>query len=227
MSKINEELIEKYKNDKVLIQTYYTDNNGINIDEIVNPIKIDNRQLISPIDNQQNYPACAGYSACTVIESLLWKRTGKLVQLDSKQVYAKSKTIDGSRNMEGTFLESALLAAIQLCEFDWLKNSKIETFGNTRNQQSIEKLKFLIHKNDFVVGGFDIDEKWYYCNNNDYIIKSGGRSLGGHAVVIAGYDQDGVYICNSWSKNWGSKGFGILPWELFLKEFRYGAYISF
>ena len=89
MSKINEELIEKYKNDKVLIQTYYTDNNGINIDEIVNPIKIDNRQLISPIDNQQNYPACAGYSACTVIESLLWKRTGKLVQLDSKQVYAK------------------------------------------------------------------------------------------------------------------------------------------
>lgn len=226
MSKINEELIEKYKNDKVLIQTYYTDNNGINIDEIVNPIKIDNRQLISPIDNQQNYPACAGYSACTVIESLLWKRTGKLVQLDSKQVYAKAKTIDGSRNMEGTFLESALFAAIQLCEFDWLKKSKIETFGNTKNQQSMDKLKFLIHKHDFVVGGFDIDEKWYYCTNNDYIIKSGGRSLGGHAVVIAGYDQDGVYICNSWGKNWGSKGFGILPWDLFLKEFRYGAYIS-
>lgn len=44
---INQDLISKYKNDKVLIKTYYQakDRNGMlaNVDSIVNPLKIDNR----------------------------------------------------------------------------------------------------------------------------------------------------------------------------------------
>lgn len=51
MSSINEELIKKYKNDKVIIKTYYADSNNICIDGIVNPLRIDNRCLMSPTDN--------------------------------------------------------------------------------------------------------------------------------------------------------------------------------
>lgn len=84
---INQDLISKYKNDKVLIKTYYQakDRNGMlaNVDNVVNPLKIDNRQLMSPTDNQGTVPSCAGYSACTLIESLYWKQTGKLVQLEA------------------------------------------------------------------------------------------------------------------------------------------------
>jgi hypothetical protein len=51
---------------------------------------------MSPTDNQKEYPACAGYSAATLIESILWKRTGKLKQLDSLQVYQLAKQKDGA-----------------------------------------------------------------------------------------------------------------------------------
>ena len=51
MSNINEELIKKYKNEKLIIKTYYTDSNNVNIDGIVNPLRIDNRCLMSPTDN--------------------------------------------------------------------------------------------------------------------------------------------------------------------------------
>ena len=125
MSAVNEELISKYKNDKVIIKTYYTDSQGLKVDDIVNPLKIDNRQLVSPTDDQTRYPACAGYSACTMIESLLWKETGKLIQLDSRQVYAKAKELDGERDVNGTYLEASLQAALSLCDFNFLKNAKI------------------------------------------------------------------------------------------------------
>ena len=42
-----------------------------------------------------------------------------------------------------------------------------------------------------------------------------------------GYDPRGFYIQNQWTKSWGSLGFGILPYELFMDEFMYGAYLEF
>jgi hypothetical protein len=43
---------------------------------------------------------------------LIWKRTGKLINLDANQIYAKAKTIDGNKNMDGTDLQSAIKAAL-------------------------------------------------------------------------------------------------------------------
>lgn len=225
MSSVNEELVRKYKNDSVIIKTYYTDSKGIVIDGIVNPLKIDNKHLMAPTDNQENYPACAGYSACTLIESMYWKMTGKLIQLDSKQVYARAKQLDGQIDMDGTYLETALRAALELCDFDFLRNASIETFANGRNQDTIEKTKFLIHKYDFLQVGFLIDDAWNHCTSQDYVLKSYGPTLGGHAVNIVGYDQRGAYVMNQWGK-WGAKGFAIIPWDLYLKELMYGAYLS-
>jgi len=86
----------------------------IDIDGIVTPLKIDNRQYFSMIDQQGSTPHCAGFSVCGIIESLIWKRTGKLINLDANQVYAKAKQIDDDINSDGTYLESAYKAALDL-----------------------------------------------------------------------------------------------------------------
>jgi C1A family cysteine protease len=57
-------------------------------------------------------------------------------------------------------------------------------------------------------------------------LKSYGSQLGGHAVNLVGYEQSGVYVMNQWGKEWGAKGFAIMPWDIYLKELMYGAYIS-
>ena len=116
MSEINDTLIKKYRNDKVLDKQFYQiqnpDGKYTTLDGIVNPLKIDNRQLVSPMDDQGDIPGCAGWSACTLLESEYWKETGKVVQLDAAHVYAQAKIMDGEPEQDGTYLEYSLSAAL-------------------------------------------------------------------------------------------------------------------
>lgn len=233
VSSINEELIKKYKNDTVLDREYYrakdASGNLITLDGIVNPLRIDNRQLMAPTDDQGDIPGCAGWSACTLIESEYWKETGTIIQLDAAHVYAKAKMMDGAPNMDGTYLEYSISAALELCGNDFIQKRKVGLFYpyGKNDQRTIELTKFLIHKYDFLQAGFRIDEGWYECNNENYVIKRGGYPLGGHAVNIVGYFPEGFIIQNQWQKSWGSKGFGIMPYDLFQEQFMYGAYLEY
>lgn len=225
----NRYYIEKYKDFDKIIKTYYQakDKLGrtVNIDGIVNPLKIDNRQLASVTDNQGQTPHCAAYSICNWAEAILWKRTGKLINLNADQVYAKAKELDGSPNSDGTWLEYAIKAAVQLGGFQ-TSGMNVKFFQNEGTQTTVEMLKFLIHKYDFLHAGFEINSGWYQATEADPIIKKTSTSLGGHAVLLVGYDQTGVYIQNSWGKGWGSKGFAILPWSQVLDQLMYVCYLT-
>lgn len=225
----NEKLIEKYKDFDKVIKTYYQakDHNGkfVNLDGIINPLKIDNRQLCAPTDDQGTENSCAAFSIANICESIIWKKTGKLVNLDAHQIYAKSKEIDGAKNSDGTWLEYAIKAAFMLGGID-VKDLNIKFLYNDGTSQTIEMLKFLVHKYDFVHAGFNITSGWYNCNNENYYINCSGQSLGGHAIVIPAYFPDSVCIQNSWSRSWGAQGFGLLKWEDFLKTFMYACVID-
>lgn len=227
----NQFYIDKYKDFDKVITTYYQvkDHNGkvVNVDGVVNPLKVDNRQIYSVIDNQGSTPHCAGYSICGICEALIWKRTGKLVNLNADQVYAKAKTLDGDKDGEGTYLEAAIKAAMQLGGFDQAaKNIKTGFVYNDRTDATVKTVKYLLHKYDFLHAGFSITNGWYSCTNSNYVIHHGPQQLGGHAVVIVGYDRTGVYIANSWGTGWGAKGFGILPWSVFKQELMYCCFLQ-
>ena len=108
----NADYIEKYKDQDEIIRTYFQTRDRYgqlkNVDGIVSPLKVDNRQLASPTDQQGEKPHCAGYSICSIVEAINWKRTGKICNLNADQVYAKAKLLDGDKNSEGTFLEYAI-----------------------------------------------------------------------------------------------------------------------
>ena len=44
------------------------------------------------------------------------------------------------------------------------------------------------------------------------------RSLGGHAVLLVGYDAKGAWVMNSWGTGWGLKGFFHMPWAYVLNQ---------
>ena len=221
----NQDYIDKYKLDNVIIINEFSDKYGKPIEGIVSPLKIDNRQIFSPIDFQKDSPHCAGFAAANICESIIWKNTGKIVQLDAHQIYAKSKEIDGNVNSEGTYPECSLQAAINLKVFG-NKCYSIKMLGNEKNDKTIASIKHLIHLYDFLLGGFIIRTNWYDCTNSKNVIrKTNDKILGGHAVCIVGYNKTGIIIANSWSPKWGSKGFAIVSWEAFLKDFMYCAYL--
>ena len=227
----NQYYIEKYKDLKDIEKYYFQlrdkNNKLINIDGIVNPLMINNRQEFAVIDNQGNTPHCAGYSICSIVEALIFKRTGKLINLNADQVYAKAKTMDGDPDGEGTYLEAAIKAALELGGLGkYSKDIKIGFLYNGKDDETVEKLKYLVHKYEWLHAGFSITSAWYNCNAKNYRIGHGGQPLGGHAVCIVGYDQEGCYIANSWGQSFGSKGFGLMPWSVFKEELIYACYLQ-
>lgn len=223
----NKYYIEQYKDFDTVLATMYQAKgaNGmlVDIDGIVTPLKIDNRQMCSVTDDQGTTPMCAAYSICNICEALMWKKTGKLVNLNAQQVYALAKKLDGDINTDGTYLECAIRAAMQLGGFG--KQSKDIKFNflynNTKDNKIVEQVKRLIHRYNFLHAGFMIDDAWYNASNENFTIKKGKTCLGGHAVVVCGHDPSGVYIQNSWGKSWGSNGFAVLPWSLVKEQLIY------
>ena len=47
------------------------------------------------------------------------------------------------------------------------------------------------------------------------IPKDGENNLGGHAILIVGYDDDKkcFKFRNSWGESWGDKGYGYIPYN--------------
>lgn len=107
-----------------------------------------------------------------------------------------------------------------------VKDLKINFLYNDGTTATIEQLKFLIHKHDFVHIGFQIYEGFYQCNNINYIASFTGANLGGHAMVCCGFLPEGLIIQNSWGPNFGSKGFCIIKWEDVIDHFMYGCVIE-
>jgi C1A family cysteine protease len=79
------------------------------------------------------------------------------------------------------------------------------------------KIKKRIIENNLVICGIKIYENF---NNKNTIItghvnlpKSEEKLLGGHSIIIVGYDEKNYIFLNSWGKSWGDNGIGYLPFE--------------
>lgn len=62
-----------------------------------------------------------------------------------------------------------------------------------------------------VHGGWDIGKA---STIENAIIDQGGREIsGGHAFALVGYNRAGFLVQNSWGGDWGYDGFGVLPYD--------------
>jgi len=186
--------------------------------KFIAPRKIDNRDLCLQSSNQGTTPHCAGYSTAGFIEVINWKKNNYPEQINGSDIYKKAKEIEGKK-YDGTTLELASKAAINL---------KLITGVNQIVTKSRDSVKFAVHTNNTCIGGFLITDEWNQCNKKTGSVPTfkKAKSLGGHAVLISGYDSEGVYIQNSWGLNWGLYGFCFMNWDMFDKQFMYGMIIS-
>lgn len=106
---------------------------------------------------------------------------------------------------------------------------RIEDYYNlfTRNDTAevkVSRLKEYLLTEDLPVVGVDAGYSWerpYLDENGNYVVVVDDSYIGGHAVVIVGYDDsfptpDGIgafKILNSWGNQWGDNGYAYVSYE--------------
>lgn len=53
----------------------------------------------------------------------------------------------------------------------------------------------------------------YNTGDSFFIKRRRNRFLGRHAILIVGWDEDGLIFMNSWGDDWGKNGYGKIPYE--------------
>lgn len=168
-------------------------------------------------EDQGSSPKCAAYSASSMAENILWRKTGRLPpDIDPDRLYVYAKRIDGSPN-EGTTLTAIGQALLAEKIFDPSKCIVRTVF-------SPFDVKAAVHRYGCCLLGLNITNEWY--KGGTEIKSTVAPHVGGHAVVCPGYDQDGVWVQNSWGTNWGQGGFAHISWPAFNRQFMYGMFLS-
>lgn len=92
------------------------------------------------------------------------------------------------------------------------------------NVQDPQEVKAQIQAGYPVMVGLLADEGLYRLKGNQVWKRRKGKLLGGHAVVIVGYDdrREAFKLMNSWGRRWADRGYGWVDYGFFRKMVREG-----
>jgi len=177
--------------------------------------------------NQGSEPKCVAFSSASLKMHQEFKEHKKYYTFDPHWLYAECKKLDGIPNEDGTYIRVALkimqdrgyLAKAERYKLKDDTNFKIEKYVRLRSKQQIKEAVYHVGP---VLFGIIVDEG-IYSPVRGVVPEPRGKTLGGHAMIIVGYDDKkkceksrGAFLVkNSWGKEYGSKGFIWLPYSHF------------
>jgi C1A family cysteine protease len=203
------------------------------------PSVVDLRPFCSSIEDQGNLGSCTGQAIAGAIE-LLNKRASRTLDVSRLFIYYYERLLEGTVNYDsGAYIRDG----IKVCytygapvESLWPYNiNKFRTLPPSTAMQDAAKRKVTSYQRvaDFngvidalasgypVVVGFTV----YSSFESNSVAKTGvmpypnistERVLGGHAVLIVGYNKNrNVFIVrNSWGTGWGDGGYFYMPFQV-------------
>lgn len=198
------------------------------------PKKVDYSRKLSSVRDQGDEGICVGFATATgVKEYQEILDYGKEVTLSPRFVYSECKKIDGMPVAEGTTIRAAMevLATKGVClERFWpyfphqrdnaqkgavlnARKFRIKTYARILN---LNELRLSLATIGPCVVGIEVFEGMLKTQTGLVPLpKRHETSLGGHAICLAGYDDEKkqMKFKNSWSEQWGAKGYGFLPYS--------------
>ena len=200
---------------------------------------VDLRSYCSPIENQGSLGSCTGQSIAGAIE-LLNKRNGKPTDVSRLFIYYYERVLLGTVNYDsGAYIRDGIKATNKYgasLESLWphdIRKFKNEPIVEAKNDALNRKVTRYERVEDFngcidaltngypVVIGFHVYQSFMSntvarTGNMTYPNKKREKLLGGHAVLLVGYDKTRkVFIVrNSWGESWGDKGYFYMPFDV-------------
>ena len=203
------------------------------------PNIVDLRAFCSPIENQGSLGSCTGQAIAGAIE-LLNKRNRKPTDVSRLFIYYYERLLLGTVNYDsGAYIRDGIKATNHYgasLESYWpydIRKFRQEPISEAKTDALNRKVTRYERVNDFngcvdalsngypVIMGFRVYDSFMSKN----VARTGimpypntkrERLLGGHAVLLVGYDKrKKVFIArNSWGTNWGDKGYFYMPFDI-------------
>lgn len=177
--------------------------------KFIHPRKLDFRELCIPTDDQKKESNCSAFSVAAFCEVDHWRNQFYPKQFDADEIFNKAiKMFHYTKRDDGISIREAAESLFSLGVTDFIEYKFISPINATG-------LKFAIHKYCVCVCTFRIYDFWNQVTKNGRVqMTPYPRYLGGHSVIACGYDDEGLYIQNSWGSNWAVHGFALIPWSI-------------
>ena len=215
---------------------------GLVLPAVTVPVSFDFTKLMSPVRNQGNEGTCVAFASVSGVKEFQDKKEyHKLIRLSPRFLYSLCKKFDGDPFEDGTYPRIAMKVLLNygVChESFWPyvaqkktrpragadKDAiKFKIRAYARIKSGLEMKRSLLVNGPFVAG-VQVFKSWFTkkVGSRGFVPmpKPGDNSVGGHAICIVGYDEKfKIYkFKNSWGANWGSAGYGYLPYA-YMKKF--------
>lgn len=149
---------------------------------------------VPAVMDQGERPICAAISLSYMINWQERAKTGKDA-VKPNSVYE----LRGNKDMQGMIPRVAL----NNLKKQGADGYKIKGYSRVLNPDSA---KAAIQVNGPIMACFSTYDKERFW-------EPGGQEMGGHAVILTGWQKDGFILQNSWGTQWGNNGIMILPNE--------------
>jgi C1A family cysteine protease len=200
---------------------------------------VDLRQYCSLIENQGNLGSCTGNAIAGAIE-LLHKRQNRTLDISRLFIYYYERLFIGTINYDsGAYIRDGIKACYTYgapTENLWPYNiSKFRTVPPKAALLDAAKRKVTSYQRaadfnqviDAITSGYPVTIGFsvYSSFDSPTVAKTGimpypnvnkERLLGGHAVLLVGYNKNNnTFIArNSWGTNWGDRGYFYMPFQV-------------
>ena len=202
------------------------------------PKRVDYSSQTLQVGDQGQTGSCVGWSASYLRAWLQRQSTGTSVRYSARFIWFAAKEIDPwplniMFENSGTKIRDAFKimkthgaapdrlwhfdeqlpkpAREQLIKREALRNRIGAYYPLTNND---ERRQNLAKVGPFVVG-VPVFQNWNRIGTDGVIPETGGRQVGGHAMLVVGYDdtRKRFKVQNSWRSSWGDKGYGYISYD--------------
>ncbi|MGC8850236.1 MAG: C1 family peptidase [Candidatus Bathyarchaeia archaeon] len=196
------------------------------------PEKVDLRLADSPILNQGNEGSCVGFAGAALknwLEIAQKDYPGGEDGLSPRCIYNLARALEGRLREEGAYLRDALkgLQGFGTCtEAFWPYRPWVDSDVDPRRRvpaekaapwrissyvrlESVDEVLQALASSHPVYAGVPWCSNWINVGSSGKLPRGNMRIVGGHAILLLGYDlkEGRILLQNSWGKYWGARGY--------------------